>query len=90
MKYHFPNSRTTKRQQAYDDITDRVLHFIIKIGEKTSAENLWLIMREKGETLSQSTFNNRLKILVEAGIIQKFSAGYNKFLYSATKQIDRK
>jgi Fe2+ or Zn2+ uptake regulation protein len=81
--HSFSKSRTKKQQEAHNRLSDQILNYINHITAEWEAENLWLIMKTDGNTLSQATFNSRLKKLVEAGLVEKRVIKYNKYLYQA-------
>jgi predicted transcriptional regulator len=70
-----------------DQLMDQILSYIKKVAEESDADTLWLGMRLQGHMMSQSTFNNRLRELVETGLIEKRSTGYNKYLYSVANNL---
>jgi len=50
------------------------------------AQSLWLEMNTGGARMSMSSFNNRLKKLVEADLVVKISYGYNNHLYEQPRK----
>jgi Fe2+ or Zn2+ uptake regulation protein len=83
LEFKFSISQNIKRQEVHDQLNEQILNYINTFTEESDAENLWLALRANGHKLSQSTFNKRLKELVDAGLITKRSVGYNKYLYLA-------
>ncbi|MBB6108014.1 helix-turn-helix domain-containing protein [Mucilaginibacter lappiensis] len=59
------------------------MSYIKGLSAEEDAETLWFGMRFKGYELSISSFNTKLKKLVEAGLVEKRSVGYNKHFYRA-------
>ncbi|MDN5288379.1 MAG: hypothetical protein JWR38_4653 [Mucilaginibacter sp.] len=84
-QYRSSKSRITKQQEEYNRITDQILSYIKNLTEKEDAETLWFGMRAVGYELSISSFNSKLKKLVEAGLVEKRSVGYNKHFYQFIK-----
>jgi len=85
MQYRSSKSRITKQQEEYNLLTNQILEYINSLGEEKDAETLWLGLREKGYVMSNTTFYNRLKKLVDNGLIEKITVGYNKNFYCALK-----
>lgn len=81
MQYRSSKSRTTKQQEGYNLLTELILDHIKSINEVKDAETLWLGMKERGCQISHTTFNNRLRILIEDGRIEKIPTGYRKNFY---------
>lgn len=84
-QYRSSKSRITKQQEDYNRITDQVISYIKSLTVEEDAETLWFGMRTAGFKLSISSFNTRLKKLVEAGLVEKRSVGYNKHFYRFIK-----
>jgi Fe2+ or Zn2+ uptake regulation protein len=84
-QYRSSKSRITKQQEHYSLVTEQIIEYIKKLTEPKDAESIWFGMRSEDYRLSIATFNNRLKKLVEAGLIEKISVGYNKHLYQVKK-----
>jgi len=82
-QFRSSKSRITKQQEEYNRITDQILSYIKNLTVEEDAETLWFGMRTGGYDLSISSFNTKLKKLVEAGLIEKRSIGYNKHFYRA-------
>jgi Fe2+ or Zn2+ uptake regulation protein len=70
MPYRSSNSRITKQQTKYNLPTDEIISFVKDVTEAEEAEKIWFLMREQGSKMSHTTFNNRLKILVEEGLVE--------------------
>ncbi|AYL99122.1 hypothetical protein [Mucilaginibacter celer] len=85
-QFRASKSRITKQQEEYNLLTNHILEYINSIDEDKDAETLWLGFREKGNKMSNTTFNNRLKKLVDTGLIEKTSIRYNKNFYRALKK----
>ena len=90
MLYLSSKSRNTKQQEIHDQLNDQILSYVKSIIEESNAETLWLGLRSQGHKISQSTFNNRLRELVNDGFVEKRSIGYNKYYYLATGNIDNR
>jgi Fe2+ or Zn2+ uptake regulation protein len=84
-QFRSSKSRITKQQEEYNRITDQILSYIKNLTEEEDAETLWFGMRAVGHELSISSFNSKLKKLVEADLVEKRSAGYNKHFYRFIK-----
>ncbi|MDN3584247.1 hypothetical protein [Mucilaginibacter flavus] len=84
-QYRSSKSRTTKQQELYDQLSDQIVGYISTLANEKDAETIWLEMREEGYPQSRSAFNNRLKRLVNAGLVEKISIGYNKYFYKAVQ-----
>ncbi|MGF7042708.1 Fe2+ or Zn2+ uptake regulation protein [Mucilaginibacter lappiensis] len=80
-KYRSSKSRMTKQQEKDILIYDKIINYITRIDEEKDAETLWMEMKPLGHQMSISAFNTRLKKLVERGIVEKKSLGYNKNFY---------
>ncbi|SEM70756.1 hypothetical protein SAMN05192574_101542 [Mucilaginibacter gossypiicola] len=76
-------SRLTKPQEQMQLISGYIINQMLTSKEGKDAESIWLDVRATGLDISHSSFNNKLKKLVEAGLIEKISFGYNKYLYRA-------
>lgn len=74
-------SRPTKQQEQQRIINEQIINYITTLQEDKNAETLWLGMNDQGYNMSISSFHTRLKKMVEAGIIEKISLGYNKHSY---------
>jgi Fe2+ or Zn2+ uptake regulation protein len=85
MQYRASKSRVTKQQEEYNLLTNQILEYINSFDEEKDAETLWLGLREKGNKISNTTFNNRLRKLVGDGLIIKIAIGYNKNFYRAVQ-----
>jgi Fe2+ or Zn2+ uptake regulation protein len=83
LAYRSSNPRITKQQELSDLLNEQIIIYIHSLTNENDAETLWLAIREQGNVISQSTFNNRLKKLVEAGLVEKRAVGYNKYLYQS-------
>ncbi|MFA6086294.1 hypothetical protein [Mucilaginibacter sp.] len=84
-QFRSSRSRITKQQEEYNRITDQILSYIKNLTEEEDAETLWFGMRAVGHELSISSFNSKLKKLVEADLVEKKSVGYNKHFYRFIK-----
>jgi Fe2+ or Zn2+ uptake regulation protein len=84
-QYRYSKSRITKQQEDYNRITDQIMSYVRSLKVEEDAETLWFGMRTAGYEMSISSFNTRLKKLVEAGLIEKRSIGYNKHFYQVIK-----
>ena len=84
-QFRSSKSRITKQREDYNRITDQIISYIKSLPEEEDAETLWFGMRTGGYELSISSFNTKLKKLVEAGLIEKRSVGYNKHFYRFIK-----
>ena len=82
-QYRSSKSRITKQQEDYNRINDQIMSYIRSRTVEEDAEILWFGMRTAGGDLSISSFNTKLKKLVEAGLVEKRSVGYNKHFYRA-------
>lgn len=80
-QFRSSKSRPTKQQELYDQLNDQIIDHIKNLRVEKDAETIWLEMREEGYTQSRSAFNNRLKRLVDAGLVEKTGVGYNKYFY---------
>jgi Fe2+ or Zn2+ uptake regulation protein len=80
-QFRSSKSRITKQQKEYNRVSDQILSYIKSLTVEEDAEALWFGMRTEGYDLSISSFNTKLKKLVEAGLIEKRSIGYNKHFY---------
>ena len=80
-KYRSSKSRMTKQQEKDILINDKIINYITRIDEEKDAETLWMEIKTLGHQMSISAFNIRLKKLVERGIVEKKSLGYNKNFY---------
>jgi Fe2+ or Zn2+ uptake regulation protein len=74
-------SRPTKQQEQQRIINEQIINYMTTLQEDKNAETLWLGMNDQGYNMSISSFNTRLKKLVEAGMVEKISLGYNKHSY---------
>jgi len=88
LQHKFSISKSVKRQEIRDQLNDQILRFIKTFDDEIDAESLWLSLRVNGYKLSQSSFNARLREIVEAGFVTKRSIGYNKHFYLATGELD--
>ncbi|MEN0054217.1 MAG: transcriptional repressor [Mucilaginibacter sp.] len=79
--YRSSHSRPTKQQQHQQLIIEQIVGYLATLREYQDAESLWFDLMKKGSKMSISSFNNRLKKLVESGIVEKISHGYNKHVY---------
>jgi DNA-binding transcriptional ArsR family regulator len=77
-------SRPTKQQEQERVINEQIINYMKTLQGYKNAETLWLGMSDQGYKMSISSFNTRLKKLVEAGLIEKRSVGYNKHFYKIT------
>ncbi|MDN5288480.1 MAG: hypothetical protein JWR38_4754 [Mucilaginibacter sp.] len=84
-QYRSSKSRITKKQEDYNRRTDQIVSYIKNRTVEEDAEALWFGMKTAGYELSISSFNTRLKKLVEAGLVEKRSVGYNKHFYRFIK-----
>jgi Fe2+ or Zn2+ uptake regulation protein len=80
-KYRSSKSRMTKQQERAILINDKIINYITRTDEEKDAETLWMEIKALGHQMSISAFNTRLKKLVERGIVEKKSLGYNKNFY---------
>ena len=78
-KYRSSKSRMTRQQERDVLINDKIITYMKHIDKEKNAETLWTEIKELGHEMSISAFNTRLKKLVERGIVEKKSLGYNKF-----------
>ncbi|WP_166087189.1 hypothetical protein [Mucilaginibacter inviolabilis] len=83
-QYRSSKSRITKQRENQDRINIQILEYIKSVNEAKDAETLWFGMRGQGSNMSISSFNTRLKKLVEAGLVEKISQRYNKHFYRIT------
>jgi Fe2+ or Zn2+ uptake regulation protein len=79
-------SRPTKPQEQQRIINEQIIDYMTTLPGEKNAESLWLAMCDQGYKMSISSFNTRLKKLVEAGFIEKISLGYNKHSYKIADQ----
>ncbi|WP_121810286.1 hypothetical protein [Mucilaginibacter kameinonensis] len=85
MTYRSSKSRNTKQQEKYNLLTDEIYDNIRCGDQERDAGTLWLDMNEPGKKISHTTFNNRLRKLVNEGLVEKISLGYNKHFYRVNK-----
>jgi Fe2+ or Zn2+ uptake regulation protein len=76
-------SRLTKQQEQMQLINQQIIDYMLTLKEDRDAESIWLDVRATGLEISHSSFNNKLKKLVDACLIEKISLGYNNYLYRA-------
>jgi Fe2+ or Zn2+ uptake regulation protein len=74
-------SRITKQQKQMQSINQKIIDYMLTIQEDKDAESIWLEIRANGLDISNSSFTTKLKKLVDAGVIEKISFGYNKYMY---------
>jgi Fe2+ or Zn2+ uptake regulation protein len=79
-------SRLTKQQEQMQLINQQIIDYMLTIQEDKDAESIWLEIRANGLDISHSSFNTKLKKLVDAGLIEKISFGYNKNSYRIQDQ----
>ncbi|NCD72551.1 transcriptional repressor [Mucilaginibacter agri] len=79
--YQSASTRLTKSQQQYYEVSARIIQLMNEYSAYTDAETFWLAMKKSGLQLSLSTFYNRLRFLVDNGIVEKQTVKYNKNLY---------
>lgn len=84
--YRSSKSRPTKQQLQQKLMSEQILTHLATLQDPVDAQSLWLEMSAGGARISMSSFNNRLKKLVEADLIVKISYGYNKHLYQLTSK----
>jgi len=83
-QYRSSKSRITKQQENWDRINTQILEYIKRVNEAKDAETLWFGMKDQGSNMSISSFNTKLKKLVEAGLVEKISQRYNRHFYRIT------
>lgn len=71
----------TKRKKQHHQFSDLIVENFGFFDDYTDAETVWLTMKSKNIDLSISSFYNKLKELVTAGVIEKKAIGHNKFVY---------
>jgi len=80
-QYRASKSRITKQQESYNQIQDQIAGYIKNLTAESDAGTIWMGLKSEGVDISISSFNTRLKKLVEAGLVEKRLAGYNKYFY---------
>ncbi|GAA3979825.1 hypothetical protein [Mucilaginibacter dorajii] len=81
-QFRASKSRITRQQEDNNQILDQIVEFIVNLDLESDAETIWMQLKTQGVDISISSFNNKLKILVDAGLVIKRSEGYNKHFYS--------
>lgn len=81
-QFRASKSRITRQQEDNNRILDQIVEFIVNLDLESDAETIWMQLKTHGVDISISSFNNKLKILVDAGLVIKRSEGYNKHFYS--------
>ncbi|AMR31671.1 hypothetical protein A0256_09685 [Mucilaginibacter sp. PAMC 26640] len=76
-------SKLTSKQIAHSRIIALIVEIINDTKETADAEFLWSALSQKGFKMSISSFYNRLKEAVDAGLIEKIHIISNKFAYRA-------
>jgi len=71
----------TRQEERDTFINEKIIAYIKHVDEEKNAETLWMETKALGYEMSISAFNTRLRKLVERGIVEKKSLGYNKFFY---------
>lgn len=84
--FNSSKSRITEPQKRQELINKHILDYIQLHDQPLAAETIWLNVKTSGLQISYSSFSNTLRKLVDAGLIEKLSFGYNKYLYITIKQ----
>lgn len=80
--YRSSKSRLTKQEEVHLKADELITNYFSSLKEPVIAEDTWFYLKTNGALMSITSFNKRLKKLVEAGIVKKIAKGYNKFEYS--------
>jgi Fe2+ or Zn2+ uptake regulation protein len=82
-QFRASKSRLTRQQEDNNQILHQITTYIKNMDAESDAETIWMGMKPAGLDISISSFNNKLKTLVAAGLVKKRSTGYNKYLYQS-------
>jgi Fe2+ or Zn2+ uptake regulation protein len=80
-QFRASKSRITRQQEDNNRTLDQIAGYIKNLDAESDAETIWMGLKTEGLDISISSFNNKLKLLVDAGLIKKRSEGYNKHFY---------
>lgn len=85
---HFPprHNKITPYRTNLERITHEVYDAVRRSGGDAVAETLWLEMKAAGHSISQSTFNSRLKMLVTNGRVVRKTIAYREYRYTAAPE----
>jgi len=81
--HHSANPRRSKMEEAQIKTNQQIFEYISTLTSPQTAEKIWLELKAKGLNMSATTFNTRVKKMVDAGLVKKEKQAYNKYVYLA-------